>query len=147
MEYRDFLENLDIITEAEFNEILNSFPTEDIKNLSINDFYWDANMSCNEIAGDIFDKLLDKWDSVFVDSIDFDKREVELWDVQSIDDLNEIVKYFKEWDISNYDSLKEELGEIEKEDISIKEKETLLNKFKLLDIDTLKQIWENYDKK
>ena len=126
--YQQFLESIDIIPEDLFNKVIDSLPEVDI---DLIDFELNEADSLDDIVNQIITYILQDWDCVYVDSLDFENKTFSLEDVQSLNDLNEIKEVFSKWTISNYDELKEDL---EKEvQLSKEEKEfdNLINTIKL----------------
>lgn len=123
--YQQFLENIGVISEDLFNEIIDSLPEIDIDLVS---FDWDNPWSLDDIATQIITHILQDWDCVYVGDLDFENKTFELEDVQSLDDLKEIKETFSKWTITNYDDIVEQLKEEENEDD--KEFESLINKIR-----------------
>lgn len=117
--YKDLLKKCNIISEEDFNKIIDSLPEfDDLESIpDLTDFDDVVLVFIEEILSRLFDY-------VYPDSIDFDNLELELGDVQSIEDLEEIKKLFSKWEITNYEELKSDL---EKEVEEEKDYNTLIN--------------------
>ena len=120
--YKEFLEHSDVISEEEFNNLVNTLP--EIENLD--DFSVDVT-DIEDVAMILIDTILKDFDWVYVDSINVDKLELELGDVKSVEDLEEIKKLFSKWEITNYEELKSDLEQEEKEAEEQKGFNTLIN--------------------
>lgn len=122
--YQQFLESIGIIPEDLFNEIINSLPEVDI---DLIDFELDGADSLDDIAEQIISYILQDWDYVYVEELDFENKTLTLEDVQSLKDLEEIKETFSKWTITNYDDLVEQFEEESEDD---KEFESLINKIR-----------------
>lgn len=98
--YQEFLDNLGIICEEDFNSVIDSLPEEDISNI---DFNYDD--SCDDIANNIINQILSNWSYCYTEDVDFENKTFILQDVDSLEDLEEISKTFYKWTISNYEEL------------------------------------------
>ena len=125
--YQQFLESIGVITEDLFNEVIDSLPEIDI---DLVNFELDEADSSNAIAIQIITYILQDWDYVYVDDIDFKHKTFLLEDVNSLEDLEEIKNTFTKWTITNYDDIVEQLKEEEKESEEDKEFESLLNEIR-----------------
>lgn len=110
--YKQFLAAFGVISEEEFTKVINSLPDVNIDEV-FSEQYSEYN-NLDDIAYNIIASILDNWNSVYPDNVDFNNKIFELNDVNSVDDLEEIKDTFKGWTISNYDELKEELLEEER---------------------------------
>ena len=119
--YQQFLESIGVIPEDLFNEVIDSLPETDI---DLIDFELDEADSLNAIANQIITYVLQDWDYVYVENLDFENKTFSLEDVQSLNDLKEIKETFSKWTITNYDDIVKQLTEEDNED---KEFESLLN--------------------
>lgn len=116
--YKDLLKKCDVISEEDFNKIIDSLPEfDDLESIpDLTDF--------DDVVLVFIEEILSRFDYVYPDSVDFDNLELELGDVQSVEDLEEIKKLFSKWEITNYEELKSDLEqEAEKE----KDFNTLMN--------------------
>lgn len=140
--YQQFLESIGVISEDLFNEIIDSLPEVDIDSI---DFELNDELdSLDEIARHIISYILQNWDYVYVDELDFERKTFVLEDVQSLDDLKEIKETFSKWTITNYDDLVEQFKEEENEDREYTEFESLLNKIRFnASIEQLKKFADN----
>jgi len=140
--YEKFLDKAGVISEESFNEIINSLPDFDIDDADFSNLYDFS--SKNEILESIFSVILNQWNYVYVDNLDFDSKTVELDDVETIEDLEEIKNALSKWTISNYEDLKESINEENKEN---DEKSLLISLIMDLDINKLKEIVDKYVQK
>lgn len=146
--YKIFLDKIDVISEESFTELMDSLPELDLKTIDIDRYDLEF---IDDLARQIIDWILgEKWEYVYVDSIDFDTKSLELADVQSLEDLKEINEYLKDWTIDNYDSLEETLKEEAEERTLNKEnfeKERILRSLcENLTLDEIKKLAEIYGK-
>ena len=84
--------------------------------------------SLDDVAEQIISYILQDWEYVYVEELDFENKTLTLEDVQSLKDLEEIKETFSKWTITNYDDLVEQFKEEENEDD--KEFESLINKIR-----------------
>lgn len=139
--YQEFLDTLDIISEEDFNEIIDSLPEFKICEVDFNDYDADAE---NDIAEAIINHILNDWEYCFAECVNFCERRFRLYDVYSIHDLEEIAKTFDGWTISNYDELESELKKMEEEFKELTEFDKLLCEVKSKA--TIKQLKEFVNK-
>ena len=139
--YQEFLNTLDIISEENFNEIIDSLPEFEICEVDFNVYNSDAE---DDIAEVIINHILENWEYCFADCVSFCERRFRLYDVYSIHDLEEIAKIFNGWTISNYDELESELKRIGKEFEELTEFDKLLSEVKSKA--TIKQLKEFINK-
>lgn len=125
--YQQFLKRIGVISEDLFNEVIDSLPEIDI---DLVNFELDEADSLNDIAIQIISYILQDWDYVYVDDLDFEYKTFSLDDVDSLEDLEEIKNKFTKWTITNYDDIVEQLKEEEKESEEDKEFESLLNEIR-----------------
>ena len=137
--YEQFLDKAGVISKESFNEIINSLPDFDIDDADFSNLYDFS--SKNEILESIFSVILNQWNYVYVDNLDFDSKTVELDDVETIEDLEEIKNTLSKWTISNYEDLKKSINEENKEN---DEKSLLISLIMDLDINKLKEIVDKY---
>lgn len=121
--YEQFLEACNVMSEQEFNEVIDSLPVEEIDPIQCFEGLDDLSDQ-DELSRTIIDNILYDWHYVFCDTANFNSKTFELEDVDSLEDLEEIKNKFKGWTISNYDELKEDL---EKEEQLSKEEEEFDN--------------------
>ena len=140
--YEKFLDKAGVISEESFNEIIDSLPDFDIDDADFSNLYDFS--SKNEILESIFSVILNQWNYVYVDNLDFDSKTVELDDVETIEDLEEIKNTLSKWTISNYEDLKESINEENEEN---EEKSLLISLITDLDINKLKEIVDKYVQK
>ena len=145
--YSEFLEQINIIPESEFNKIIESLPDCDINDVEFDSY------NCNDdrdIADAVINGILNNWNLAWTDSIDVDNRSFEVYDVECLSDLEEIKETFSEWTISNYEEIKNDLLEEEKSDEMYKErkeKEGLFNSIiDKISLDDLKKLVNDYKK-
>lgn len=122
--YQQFLESIGVIPEDLFNEVIDSLPETDIDSI---DFELDEADSLNAIAHQIITYILQDWDYVYIENLDFENKTFSLEDVQSLNDLKEIKETFSKWTITNCDDIVKQLTEEDNED---KEFESLINKIR-----------------
>lgn len=115
--YQKFLEQLGVISEENFNKIAECFPQVSIDSLDFSeiDTYYDMD-NTDAIAKVFITVLLNAYEWVYVEDIDFNTKTMSLWDVRSLEDLEKIKEEFSEWTIENEEELKEEILESEKEE-------------------------------
>ena len=146
--YSEFLEQINIISESEFDEIIESLPDCDINDVDF-DLYNCINNK-RDIADTVINAILGDWDSVWTDSIDVDNHSFELCDVECLSDLEEIKETFSKWTISNYEEIKNNLLEEKKSNEEFKErkeKEGLFNSIiNKISLDDLKKLVNDYTK-
>jgi hypothetical protein len=123
--YQQFLENVDVISEEKFNEIIDSLPEINIENINFSYLNPDFNDE-DEIACIIIDSILECFNYVYVEDVSFSNKTFSLEDVESLEDLEEIKNIFSNWTIDNYDELLEELEEEEKSNKENSEREKLI---------------------
>lgn len=127
--YEQFLKACNIMSEQEFNEVINSLPVEEIDPIQCFEGLDDLSDQ-DELSRTIIDNILYDWIYVFCDTANFNNKTFELEDVDSLKDLEEIKNKFKGWTISNYDELKEAMEEEEKLSKEEKEFDNLINTIK-----------------
>jgi hypothetical protein len=145
-EYQKFLRNIEILSEADFYEVLDMFPGIDIDiDLISFDSY---SIDQDELSRSIINFILNDYNSVWLDDLDWNEKSFTISDVESIEDLEEIRTKFPDWTISNYDDLIEVLKEEEEEDKKDKEHSSKINLInKVIDnipIEDLKEFVEKY---
>lgn len=116
--YKEYLKELGIISEEEFNEVIESLPKIDIRFSEVN-----FNDSDKEsLAFDLIDYILqDKWRGVWLYSCEYNNKLFSIDGVQSIKDLEEIKEFFSpNWTIDGYDDILEQLKEAEEETEEVK---------------------------
>lgn len=109
--YKQYLKACGVISEEDFNKIIDSLPEFDIENVSILDYDIDINSFCESVI----DHILSRWDYCYdCADVESENKTFYLDGVDSLENLEEINNYFKEnstWTIENYDSLKKYLIE------------------------------------
>ena len=125
--YQQFLESIGVIPEDLFNEVIDSLPEIDIDSVN---FELDEISSLNDVALQIIRYILQDWDYVYVEDLDFENKTLLLDDVNSLEDLEEIKNTFTKWTITNYNDIVKQLEEEKKESEEDKEFESLLNKIR-----------------
>lgn len=106
--YQEMLEEVGIIPEDFFNDIIASFPNCD---LDFSEFELDDLLNCTDICNKIINCNLTFYSYVYADNIDWDRKTFELNDVESLSNLEEIKNKFPKWTISNYDEIVKDLKE------------------------------------
>ena len=114
--YNEFLNDVGIISEEEFDEIIASLPTINDFDPRIFDIYLEDLQDKDGVANLLITYILDDFNFVYAEDIDFENKCFALQDVDSLEDLETIKKLFNNWTIENYDELVEELSKEEKED-------------------------------
>ena len=143
--YQLFLEQIEVIPEDLFMDVVNSFPEFNIEEVD-----FDECDSQDYIAKSILDYLLaDGWSYAFADYINFENKEFEVLDVDSLEDLEEIRENFPKWSIVNYDDIKDTLEKEEKEkekENEFRKKMTLFTELaEKISLEQVENIVNNYD--
>ena len=130
--FDDFLELVDVITEYQFNLIIESLPEieddNDFQYNTIIDFPGDV----DEVAKGFINYILYDFDYAYVDDVNFENITFCIHDVYSLEDLKSIKDLFPKWTIENYDEEKEYIISNEEEDIDNVESDEETQKLKLL---------------
>ena len=139
--YEQFLDSNHIISEKDFNEVLDSLPEIDIESIE-----WDEDMRDYDqdlLSRTIIDNLIAEIDYVYVDDISFSDKAITLGDVDNLEDLNEIKELLPKWTIENYDEIIEDIKERSKEEKDEEEFDRLLNTIRFkASLDQLKKFVE-----
>ena len=148
--YQEFLNKCNVLSEDLFNDIVNSLPEYDTADVDFYDIVYDCLDSQDEISRCIIDSLLNEWNYVYVEEVDFENKTMVLQDVDTLEDLEDIKNKFSKWTISNYEDLKKAVLESEEEDRKDRE---YFEKRHLIDsiiedvsLDELKEIVKKYVK-
>ena len=123
--YQEFLNKANIISEDLFNDIIKTLPDFDMEDAEMDNLF-DYN-SQDEIAAEIIATILQNWNYVTCENVDFERRTFDVCDVDSREDLEEIKSTFSDWTITNYDECLEEIKEIEEDQAKDEKREGLLN--------------------
>jgi hypothetical protein len=123
--YQEFLNKANIISEDLFNDIIKTLPDFNMEDAEMDNLF-DYN-SQNEIAAEIIATILQNWNYVTCENVDFERRTFDICDVDSREDLEEIKSTFSNWTITNYDECLEEIKEIEEDQAKDEKREGLLN--------------------
>lgn len=148
--YKEYLEALGIISEKEFNEVIESLPEFKINYDEVN--FNECLQDKTDLAFDLINYIISsKWKSVYLDDCNFENRTINLYDVESSKDLKEIKEFFSNWTIDKYEEYLKELEDSEKEEATLNEckklQELISDKvYNLNNIDKLKYILEYVDK-
>ena len=130
--FDDFLELVDVITEYQFNLIIESLPEieddNDFQYNTIIDFPGDV----DEVAKGFINYILYDFDYAYVDDVNFENKTFCIHDVYSLEDLKSIKDLFPKWTIENYDEEEEYIKSNEEEDIDNVESDEETQKLKLL---------------
>ena len=110
--YQEFLEKICVISEDQFDKIVDEFPDVEIDDLDISEY--DDN-TFDDIVRAFVNALLDEYDCVWIDDLDFDNKTISIEDVQSLKDLESIKNKLFNWNITNYNELKGDLLQEEEE--------------------------------
>jgi len=113
--YKKYLEKIGVISETEFNELLDLFDksvTEDFDELRIDSEYI---MNSDELAESLITQYIYKHldiqsNDCYAWCVNVDSREFELSGIDYIEDLLAIKDAFPKWTIVNYDELYEALS-------------------------------------
>ena len=141
--YKEYLEAIGIISEEDFNEVLEFLPKKDFdfKNFSFNDILHDK----DSLAEDIISNLLENWEWAYVESCNIKEKTLELGEVQSSKDLDEIKEFLSPiWTISNYESLKSDLLEDEEYEKNNTRKIEIVRELGNLELEILESIYSTY---
>ena len=123
--YQEFLDKANIISEDLFNDIIKTLPDFNMEDAEMNNlFEYDSQ---GEIAAEIIATILQKWNYVTCENVNFEQRTFDVCDVNSKEDLEEIKSTFSDWTITNYDECLEELKEMEEDQAKCEKREKLLN--------------------
>lgn len=145
MEYNKFLESLGIMPESNFVEVMELFPNIDI---DFDSLFIEHDVTQEGLACAIFEKVLEQWDYVYIDEVDWENKTIYLWDVQSMLDLKEIQETFPLWTIGNYEETVKNIKENEEDEKASTvalQKEQLFNKLKKLSVEELETIVKIHD--
>ena len=129
--YEQFLKACNVMSEQEFNEVIDSLPVKEIDPIPI--LYFDGLDDLSdqdELSRTIIDNILYNWHYVFCDTANFNSKTFDLGDVDSLEDLEEIKNKFEGWTISNYGELKEDLEKDEQLSKEEKEFDNLIDTIK-----------------
>jgi hypothetical protein len=142
--YKELLKQYKIISEEQFNELINSLPDFDLENgIAVIDV--DDLTSIQAITEFILTNcILDKFRFVYAVVISFDNKELELCDVQSLEDLEEIKNLLNKWTISNYNDIKQELLEEEQNDNYNEKLDLFKSIINDISVEQVKQIVNDY---
>jgi hypothetical protein len=123
--YQEFLNKANIISEDLFNDIIKTLPDFDMEDAEMDNLF--DYSSQDEIAAEIIATILQNWNYVTCENVDFERRTFDVCDVDSREDLEEIKSTFSNWTITNYDECLEEIKEIEEDQAKDEKREGLLN--------------------
>lgn len=138
--YQEFLDYIGILSEEEFNKIVESLPEFNLQEL---DFVAES-YSSDDVVEAIMDYLMKSYDYAFIEYADFDNKSFILNGVKTLDELESIKNLFKGWKIENYEEVLDDI----KENEEYRNKENLLNKLSsICTTEKLEEIVSNYDKK
>lgn len=115
MMYKDFLSELGIISEEEFNEVINSLPEK----INIKDVYlaayadYDQNLLAQVLLNHIIS--IAGWKQSNIYDVDFDMKLLYI-NTDSLKELDELEEFFSNsvWNIENYGDLRRDLESIHK---------------------------------
>jgi hypothetical protein len=109
--YQEYV-NRFVISEIEFNEILENIHEEDLKYIKPNT--WDDYSKSSDVDfvymyvfDNVIQGILDN-NHTNTDNLDSRYHKFDLYEVDSLEDLEKIKNYFSDWDIVNYEYLKED---------------------------------------
>lgn len=117
--YKDYLKCLGIISEEDFNEVINSFP-EFVINDNIQ--FTDVLHTQDSLALDLLYYIIDsKWNSIIIDFCNFKDKTFSIDNVDCSEDLVKIKELFPNWTIYDYDNIMKELKEKERKEEEIEQ--------------------------
>lgn len=118
--YKHYLKCLGIISEEEFNEVINSFP-EFVINDDIQ--FTDVLHSQDSLALDLLYYIigLNLNSVIIIDFCNFKDKTFSIDNVDCSEDLVKIKELFPNWTIYNYDNIMKELKEKEKKEEEIEQ--------------------------
>ena len=127
--YEYFLSECNILSEELFNEIVDSLPKCDILSIDFSDISYGGFDSMDEVSQCIINHILQDWNWVFSEDVNFDNKTFNLEDCQSLEDLEEIKERFDNtnWNIINYEDIKEEIQESDRKENEEIKKRSLFN--------------------
>lgn len=130
--FDDFLELVDVITEYQFNLIIESLPEIENDNDSQYNTIIDCPGDVDDVAKGFINCILCDFDYAYVDDVNFENKTFCIHDVYSLEDLKSIKDLFPKWTIENYDEEEEYIKSNEEEDIDNVESDEETQKLKLL---------------
>lgn len=142
MEYKEFLNKIGVISEEDYNEVISSFPKVNSDEVIISSF--DDAETCDNLAEILIQTILNKYDWVYCEDVNFSNKEFSIYDVPSLSDLTNIKEEFSGWNICNYDEIKHQLEEEEEKDRKKTEKDKIIEQLENLDLETLREIYKTY---
>lgn len=139
--YEKYLQSCHLLTESQFDEILDSLPSIEI---DYSNLWWSLYDDIDQVTCDIINEILytiymNDNKIPWVTAVDFDNKTFDIYGVGSIEQLEEIKEIFLKWTINNEESLLEEL-----KDCKIENREELLKIIMSYDTRTLKRIVHDY---
>lgn len=142
--YQEMLEEVGIIPEDIFNDIINSLPAY---NLYFKDIELYEITSIDDLCTCCINEILYDYLYAYADNVDFDNKTFELCDVNSLNDLIEIKNKFSKWTISNYDEMAKDVQESSPEK-DYDKKNKLFNEYvDDVSYEDLEKFLTQYDKK
>jgi len=125
--YQEFLENIGLISENEFGEVINSLPEVNISEVGFEYSDYIQDITGDSIARDIITHILNEnTEYTYVDEVDFESRTYSIEDVETLEELDEIKNLFPNWTLTNYDELKNDIAENKKQEAEEAERNNLL---------------------
>ena len=146
--YQEFLDAIGIISENDFNEIIDSLPNFNIDESISRDIDFYDLSSLDSVSSIIINEILKNWDYCYAEDVDFIDKTFELNDVDSLEDLKEIKNTFPKWTIINYDDLKSQIEEERNENENYCKMEKLIQKIRTRfenNVDELEKLLMSYD--
>lgn len=108
--YKQFLQLNKIISEEDFNKLLEAFPADiDLSNID-----WDGSDLNNieEITEQLIQAYLNqKTSTAWCDDVSYKDKFFELYDIESLEELELIKNSFSNWNIRNYSIIAQALKE------------------------------------
>lgn len=108
--YKEYLTAIEIISEEDFNEVIESLPKVKINFDEV--YFSDYTQDKNSLAYDLINYILDSY-GAYLNECNFEDKIINIEDVDTVEDLEEIKNLFSHWTISNYEGLLKDLKESE----------------------------------
>ena len=129
--YEEFLNAFGVISESEFDSVVNSFSIElDITCLDSIYFSIEECDSDNLARCIITHLIYNCAKYAYVDDIDFDNKTVSIGDIKNLEELEKVKDILKGWTISNYQDIINSIQENEKIEKENKEFDSLIETIK-----------------
>ena len=106
--YKEYLTAIEIISEEDFNEVIESLPEVKINFSEV--YFSDYIQSKDSLACDLINYILD---GAYLNECNFKDKIISIENVDTTEDLEKIKNLFSNWTISNYEELLKDLKESE----------------------------------